>query len=123
MTINCYSGSYAEKYAKENDLNYKLIDEKLPACPPPNMLRAEYSSEYHQIRFRWDPINGAEKYGIAVYLSGKWKVQAYVDADTTKYVTPKLTSGQNYQTVICAKVNGKLDTSALNSRAFTLTVR
>ena len=26
LTIYCYSGSYAEKYAKENDIKYKLID-------------------------------------------------------------------------------------------------
>ena len=125
VTINCYSGSYAEKYAKENGLNYKLIDEKLPACPPPNLLRAEYSSEYHQIRFRWDPIKGAEKYGIAVYLSGKWRVWTNsIPASTTTFTTPKnLTPGTKYKVAVAAKVNGKWDTSDPIKKAITVTVK
>jgi len=125
VTINCYSGSYAEKYAKEKGLNYKLIDEKLPACPPPNLLRAEYSSEYHQIRFRWDPIKDAEKYGIAVYLSGKWRVwTSSIPASTTTFTTPKnLTPGTKYKVAVAAKVNGKWDTSDPIKKAITVTVK
>ena len=125
VTINCYANSAAEKYAIANGLNYELIDEKLPACPPPYLLRAEYSSEYHQIRFRWDPIKDAEKYGIAVYLSGKWRVWTNsIPASTTTFTTPKnLTPGTKYKVAVAAKVNGKWDTSDPIKKAITVTVK
>ena len=125
LVINCYKDSAAEKYAKANNLNYKLIDEKLPVCPPPYLLRAECSEEYHQIRFKWDPIGGAEKYGIAVYLSGKWRVwTCSIPATTTTFTTPKnLTPGRTYKVAMAAKVNGKWNTTDPIKNAVTVTVK
>ncbi|SEK73709.1 leucine-rich repeat domain-containing protein [Ruminococcus albus] len=125
VIINCYANSAAEKYAKANSLNYKLIDEKLPNCPPTNMLRAECSAEYHQIRFSWDPIGGAEKYGIAVYLSGKWRVwTSSIPATTTTFTTPKnLTPGRTYKVAVAARVNGKWNTTDPIKNAVTVTVK
>ena len=129
FTLKCYNGSAAEKHALENAVNFKVIDAD-DKTEYPELTEAKFAkvarikhTDYFQFRINWTKVEGAQQYGIAVNLAGKWKVQAYTDADTTTYTSPKLTSGQNYQTVICAKVNGKWDTSALNSRAFTLTVR
>ncbi|ADU21677.1 leucine-rich repeat domain-containing protein [Ruminococcus albus] len=121
--INCYKDSAAHNYALVNGNNFNVIDAGDSKTKYPELIKEEYSPKFHKFRLNWTAVEGAEQYGIAVRLAGKWKVQAYVDADTTKYVTPKLTSGQNYQTVICAKVNGKWDTSVLNNRAFPLVVR
>jgi hypothetical protein len=125
VTINCYSGSYAFEYAKANGLKYKLIDEQLPACPPPDNLRAIYSEKYHQIRFYWEPVKGAEKYGLAVYLSGKWRVwTSDIPADVTAYTSPKnLTPGTKYKVCVAAKVNGKWNTSYPIKNAITVTVK
>jgi hypothetical protein len=110
VTINCYANSAAEKFAIANNLNYKLIDEKLPNCPPPKkmVIKAEYSSEYHQIRLRWKPHENAEKYGIAVYLAGKWRVwTCSIPADVTVFTSPKnLTPGTEYKIAVAARVNG-----------------
>jgi len=127
VTINCYSGSYAEKYAKENNLNYKLIDEKLPNCPPPKkmVIKAECSSEYHQIRLRWKPYENAEKYGIAVYLAGKWRVwTCSIPADVTVFTSPKnLTPGTEYKIAVAARVNGNWNVRDAIYDALTVTVK
>ncbi|WP_024858000.1 BspA family leucine-rich repeat surface protein [Ruminococcus albus] len=76
----------------------------------PINIKLEYSEEYNQVRFTWDKVKRADKYGIAVYLAGKWKVQTQNITDTT-YTTPKnLTPGITYKVAIAARVNGKWDT-------------
>ena len=92
----------------------------LPVFPEPTEIK--YNSEYHQVRISWTSVNGATDYGIAVKLAGKWRVQAYTDASTTTFTTPKLRPGSTYDVVICAKVNGKWQTQAINARAFRVTV-
>ena len=84
----------------------------------------EYSEKTHQFRLHWDAVDGAQKYGVAVYLSGKWKVaDGNISASTTTFTSPKLKAGQTYKVVVCAKINGEWDKSKLGSRAFTVTVK
>ncbi|SFB88042.1 leucine-rich repeat domain-containing protein [Ruminococcus albus] len=123
LVINCCKDSAAHKYALKNGNNFNVIDAEDSKTKYPKLINEEYNAKYRQFRLNWTAVEGAEEYGIAVKLAGKWKVQAYTDADTTTYTSPKLTSGQSYQAVICAKVNGKWDTSVLNNRAFPLVVR
>ena len=89
----------------------------------PSLRTIEYNEPTHQFRLWWTDVKDAEKYGIAVKLAGKWKVQKYTDASTTTFTSPKLKAGSKYEMVICAKVNGKWDTSNLSKRAFTVTVK
>lgn len=90
----------------------------------PVLTSIEYSATYHQFRLNWTPVDGATKYGVAVYLAGKWKVvNQDIPADTTTFTSPKLKAGQTYKMVICAKVNGSWDISKINSRAFNVTVK
>jgi hypothetical protein len=70
----------------------------------------------------WTEVKGAEKYGIAVYISGKWKVQAYTDANVTTFTSPKLKTGSSYKILVCAKVNGKWDLRDINKRFVTSTI-
>ena len=84
----------------------------------PTLNDLNINVKYHRVRLEWDGVAGAEKYGIAMYAAGKWKVQGYTNADTTTYTTPKLQPGSVYTIAICAKINGKWDTSNLASRAF-----
>ncbi|MBO4865403.1 MAG: carbohydrate-binding domain-containing protein [Ruminococcus sp.] len=93
-----------------------------PTANYPKVTKIEYSEKYHQFRLTWDAVDGAEKYGVAVYLAGKWKV---VDQNitTTTFTSPKLAAGQTYKMVVCAKINGSWDISKINSRAFTVTVK
>ena len=89
----------------------------------PANLRAVTNSQYHQIQFVWDKVQGADKYGIAVYLAGKWRVQTS-NITNNSYVTPKnLTPGMTYKVAVAARVNGKWDTNGAIKNAITVTVK
>ncbi|SFC51867.1 hypothetical protein [Ruminococcus albus] len=88
----------------------------------PKNIKVEYSEKYRQVRFTWDKVEGADKYAIAVYLAGKWKVQAQNITDTV-YTSPKnLTPGMTYKVAIAAKVNGTWDTKNAIKNAVTCTI-
>ena len=74
-----------------------------------------------KFKLDWTAVDGAEKYGIAVYQGGKWSVKVTVNGDVTSFTSPEVAAG-TYKMVVCAKVNGKWDTRALNSRAFGVTI-
>ena len=91
------------------------------AAKYPIVENIEYNEEFHQFRLSWNAVEGAQQYGIAVKLAGKWKVQAYTDKTT--FTSPKLRAGSSYEMLVCAKVNGKWDLGAMNSRIFTVTIK
>ena len=125
FVINCYTNTAAHKYAEENNINYVLLDAPEPepqvTTPYPEVINIEYSPEYHKVRLTWTPVDGADKYGIAAFIAGKWRVQTYTDKTT--FTSPKLKAGDTYKLLIAARVNGEWDLSNINSRAFTVTVK
>ncbi len=115
FTIKGYKGTAAETYASKNGFNFvSLSDNKYP----------NVKSEVKDGRFRikWKPVPGAEKYGIALYQSGSWRVKVQLPANVTSYTSPKLKSGV-YTIVVCAKINGKWDTSNIAKRAFRIIIK
>nr|MCR5141622.1 BspA family leucine-rich repeat surface protein [Ruminococcus sp.] len=65
----------------------------------------------------------ADRYGIAVYLAGKWRIQTQ-NITTTSYTTPKnLTPGKTYKVAIAARVNGTWDVAGAIKHAVTITVK
>ena len=89
----------------------------------PTIISVDYDQKFHQFRLNWTKIKGAQNYGIAVYMAGRWKIiNQNIPADTTSFTSPKLKAGQIYKVVICAKVNGKWDTAELSKRAFNVAV-
>ncbi len=130
FTLNCYNRSSAEKYALENAINFKIIDAE-DKTEYPELTEAQFAkiknkdATYCQFRLKWTEVEGAQQYGIAVNLAGKWKVQAYTDAKTTTFTSPKLKSSPNnkYEMAICAKVNGKWEITNFTKRSFTITTR
>jgi hypothetical protein len=98
------------------------IDSEAKLTYPTN-IKVEYSSKSHQVRFTWDKVEGADRYGIAVYLAGKWRVQAQNITDTV-YTSPKnLTPGKTYRVAVVARVNGKWDTANAVKNAVTVTIK
>ncbi|SEL31177.1 calcium-binding protein [Ruminococcus albus] len=87
----------------------------------PAVENIEYNVQYHQFKIKWTKAKGATEYGVAVKQGGKWKVYSYTK--DTIFTSPKLKAGTKVEMVICAKVNGKWDTSNLNARAFSVTVK
>ncbi|MBQ9541856.1 glycoside hydrolase family 48 protein [Ruminococcus sp.] len=90
----------------------------------PTNIQVAYSEQYHQMRFTWDKVEGADKYGIAVYLAGKWRIQTS-NITTNSYTSPKnMTPGMSYKVAIAARVNGTWDiVNALKYSVVNVTVK
>ena len=113
------SGEFADIENKGNN-TYNIFTGD-PITYPTN-IKVEYNDKYRQVRFTWNKVKGADMYGIAVYLAGKWKVQTQNITDTV-YTSPKnLTTGKTYQVAIAARVNGKWDTANAIKNAVTCTI-
>ncbi|MCR5121758.1 MAG: fibronectin type III domain-containing protein [Ruminococcus sp.] len=82
----------------------------------------KYQVSGSQFRLKWTPADGAQKYGLAVYQSGKWVAKVQFDANTTTYTSPKMKKG-SYTMAVCAKVNGKWDVDHIKQRSFTVTIK
>ncbi|SEL47037.1 BspA family leucine-rich repeat surface protein [Ruminococcus albus] len=123
LTVVSGDGKYAV-IVNEGKNTYKRLPIEQENTPTyPTKINVKYSEEYHQVRFTWDKVEGADKYGIAVYLAGKWKVQDQ-EITSTSYTTPKsLTPGKTYKVAIAARVNGKWDTANAIKNAVTVTIK
>ena len=89
----------------------------------PTNIKVEYSEKYHQVRLTWDEVEGADRYGIAVYLAGKWRIQTQ-SLTTNSYTTPKnLTPGKSYKIAVAARVNGSWDIAGAVKNSVTVTVK
>ena len=126
-TIKCNKdGSYKLVNSSNQESNYvfepvKAVTKK---AEYPVVNDITYNSKYHQFRISWSPVAGAQNYGIAVLLAGRWKVQTQdIPANTTSFTSPKLKAGQSYKLVVAAKVNGEWDINDLAKRAVTVTVK
>ncbi len=122
--------SYFDVYGGTMDANTTVngktsSDSTSDTAGYPIVTNIEYNTEYHQIRFTWNPVQGAENYGIAVYLAGKWRIQTQsIPSYTTSYTTPKnLTPGMTYKVAIAAKVNGEWGVVDAIMNAVTVTTR
>jgi surface protein len=129
MTTLDLSGFDTSNVKKMNDMfeGCNMLTTIIYAPKPayPTNIKVDYSEQYHQMRFTWEPVENAQQYGIAVYLAGKWRIQTQnIPASTTSYTTPKnLTPGKTYKVAIAAKVDGKWDTANAIKNAVTVTVK
>jgi surface protein len=113
-------GDYA--VIKNNGKNtYKLFGTVTPTYP--TNIKVTYSPAYGQARLSWDKVVGADKYGIAVYLAGKWRIQTQ-NITTNSYTTPKnsMTPGSTYKVAVVARVNGKWDSENAIKHYVTITM-
>ena len=123
-SVNDVSGSWnAPLVWMSSFMNDRFGSPKPVPVPYPTNIKVDYSEEYHQARFTWNKVENADRYGIAVYLAGKWRVQKQ-DITGTTYTSPKnLTPGVTYKVAIAARVNGKWDTENAIKRACTVTIK
>ncbi|SDA31923.1 hypothetical protein SAMN02910446_03528 [Ruminococcus sp. YE78] len=77
----------------------------------------------NSFRLSWDAVEGAEKYCVAYYSAGKWRLLDQFDASKTSYTRTKVPAGRTYTLVVGARINGKWDASDLNQRAVNVTVK
>ena len=125
-TVVSGNGNYA--VIENNGKNtYKRLDtdseEPENTNTYPTNIKAAYSEQYHQVRFTWDKVEGADRYGIAVYLAGKWRIQTQ-NITATVYTSPKnLTPGKSYKVAVAARVGGRWDTINAIKNAVTVTIK
>ena len=119
-TIISGNGEYAA--IKNNGTNtYKQFTNE--SLTYPANIKVKYNEKHHQVRFTWDEVEGADRYSIAVYKSGKWRIQAD-DITDTVYTSPKnLTPGKTYKVAIAARVNGEWDTENAIKNAVSVTIK
>ncbi len=118
-----YNGTWGNDYS--NAITVTPNKAQTSSGTAPAITAIDYNSQYHQIRFTWAPVSGAQNYGIAVYLAGKWRIQTQsIAANVTTFTTPKnLTPGKSYQVAIAAKVNGTWGVAEAIKNAVTVTVQ
>ncbi len=116
FTIKGHKGTAAEKYADEYGFEFIDLDGNANKYP---VVKAEVKGR--QFRLKWTAVPDAEKYGLAAYQSGKWRVKVQFAGNVTSYTSPKMKAG-TYRMVVCAKINGEWDRSSLSKRAFTVTI-
>lgn len=88
----------------------------------PTNIKFEYNEKYHQGRFTWDRVKNADRYSVAIYSAGKWKLQTQ-NITTNSYITPKtLKPGATYKVAIAARVNGIWDTANAIRHPVTITI-
>jgi surface protein len=122
-TVVSGNGEYAviENTGKNTYKRLPIVEETKLTYP--TNIKVEYIKKYHQVRFTWDKVESADKYSIAVFLAGKWRVQTQNITDTT-YATPKyLTPGKTYKVAIASRVDGKWDTANAVKNAVTVTIK
>lgn len=104
ITMSVAEGSAAEKYAKNNKIQYEYVaaesvgsGEKLPA---PTNIRASIST--NQIVLKWDAVNGADGYRVYMYIEATGRYEAYKSVKSTKCTVTGLNSGAVYKFKITA---------------------
>jgi hypothetical protein len=73
------------------------------------------------VTLSWNAIQGADKYAVAYYSAGKWRIYTQFDASTTTFTINKAPRG-TFKLVVGARINGEWDKSNINSRYVTVTV-
>ena len=99
LTIYCYQGSYAEKYAKSNNITYKYLE---GGETKPVITNAAAGNQ--SVYLEWTAVSGAEKYAVYYTVGGKW-YNAGTTAELSMNVTG-LTNGTKYGFAVKAYVNG-----------------
>ena len=114
-------------YTDNSPLRYASLQYSTQTSTPDPVypkVSVVYNEKYHQFRLNWTKVPDAQYYGVAAYVSGKWRIQKQdIPASQTVYTSPKLKEGRTYLMLVCAKINGKWDLSGFNRRAVSVTVK
>ncbi|SDA09288.1 Glycosyl hydrolase family 48 [Ruminococcus sp. YE71] len=87
--------------------------------PTPKYPVAKATTSKNAFKLDWTAVDGADKYCVAYYTAGKWKILA--QGNVLTYSRTGVPAG-TYKVVVGARINGNWDTSNINKRAITLTI-
>ena len=104
------NGRWETDFSNEITVTPKTAEEK----QYPAVIKAVKDNK---IGLKWNKVQGAEKYGIAVYQADHWKVLKQVNGSVTTWTSPKVNAG-GYFMVVLAKVNGQWMNADMGNHAF-----
>ena len=107
FTIKCYSNSAAEQYAKDNEIDYELLDKPTLAKITGVKLGGRAADA---LRVNWTKNADADGYIIEMYQNGKWaRVAKITDNSTTTFRKAGLKASTVYKFRIKAyKMSGSM---------------
>mgnify|MGYP001754693680 CR=1 FL=1 len=83
FTIKCYSNSAAERYAKDNEIDYELLDKSVLTKVTGAKLTGRAADA---LRINWTKNASADGYIVEMYQNGKWaRVAKITDNSTTTF--------------------------------------
>lgn len=99
LTISGYAGSYAESFAKENDIPFCAIDLPTPALPT-------LTSDSDGVIVRWKAVTGAEKYRIYRRI-GSGSLEILGETAETEWFDQTVEGNQTYSySIACITAEG-----------------
>ena len=107
FTIYCYSESYAEQYAKNNDFEYVLLDKLLTLAKITGAKLTGRAAD--ALRINWTKNASADGYIVEMYQNGKWaRVAKITNNSTTTFRKAGLKASTVYKFRVRAyKMSGK----------------
>ena len=120
FTIKCYSNSVAERYAKDNEIDYELLDKPTLTKVTGAKLTGRAADALH---INWTKNANADGYIIEMYQNGKWaRVAKITDNSTTTFRKAGLKASTVYKFRVKAyKMSGK--TAVYGAYSATVTAR
>ena len=85
--------------------------------PTPKVPELTETATEEKVTLKWKPIANAEKYGIAGYVNGKWKLLN--ECYTISYELKKLKPGTEYKVAVVVMFDGKWNLDFSNAVEFT----
>lgn len=109
ITLNVYSGSPAQKWAKEHGIKYKLTSGTSTASVLDAPANLEATKTKNTVTLVWDDVKGASAYRVYIYNESKGKYEKYKDVTVSKCKITDLKAGTKYKFKVVAlkKENGK----------------
>ncbi|ADU23018.1 fibronectin type III domain-containing protein [Ruminococcus albus] len=93
--------------------NKTVIIDKLTYTPPTITSLKGYGA----VKLQWTDVKGAEKYAVAGFISGKWRILD--QGEGTSYVLKNLLAGKEYKVCVATKLNGEWFTDPSNAIVVT----
>ena len=118
--IKCYSNSAAEQYAKDNEIDYELLDKSVLTKVTGVKLGGRAADA---LRINWTKNASADGYIVEMHQNGKWvRVAKITSNNTTTFRKAGLKAGTAYKFRVKAyKISGK--TAVYGAYSATVTAR
>ena len=118
LVISCVKGSWAENFAKANNIAYKYTGKVSSKSVPAPAYKRKMPVSKKAIALKWCKVSAADGYKLYQYKGGRWKViKTIKGAKITSFKVKGLKTKTTYKFKLKAykRVNGKTYCSAASN--------